>query len=144
MNNNLMKMIILIIGCIFLLSGCKEHSHTYSVLKVDPTCTEKGYIYYNCKCGYQETQEIPALGHFYENGKFSCGELETIEIYVENKELADRVFKWTIDNMYDNDRGYFYFQKHKLLTNKVPLMRWSEAFMFNALSYYLMEKIKNQ
>ena len=91
MNNNLIKMIILIIGCIFLLSGCKEHSHTFNVLKVDPTCTEKGYINYNCKCGYQETQEIPALGHFYENGKCSCGELETIEIYVENKELTEKI-----------------------------------------------------
>lgn len=77
-----------------------------------------------------------------------CGEifvvLSKLGIYDENKELANRVFKWTIDNMYDNDEGYFYFQKHKLLTNKVPLMRWSEAFMFNALSYYFIEKIKNQ
>ena len=34
--------------------------------------------------------------------------------------------------------GYFYYQKHRFYTNKISYMRWSNAFMFNALSLYLL------
>jgi len=51
--------------------------------------------------------------------------------------LAERVLEWTIRNMQDYS-GYFYYQKHRLYTNKISYMRWSNAFMFNALSLYLL------
>ena len=56
---------------------------------------------------------------------------------VEHRELAEKVLNWTIRNMQDPS-GYFYYQKHKLFTNKISYMRWSNAFMFNALSLYLL------
>ena len=73
-----------------------------------------------------------------------CGEifvvLYKLGLYSEYKNLADDVFRWTIENMQDK-KGYFYFQKHWLLTNKTPYMRWSNAFMFNALSCLLKDKL---
>lgn len=73
-----------------------------------------------------------------------CGEifvvLYKLGVFKENENLADGVYRWTIENMFDQKRGYFYFQKRSWITNKTPLMRWSEAFMFNALSYYLKSK----
>lgn len=56
---------------------------------------------------------------------------------VENKVVAERVIRWTIKNMQDNS-GYFYYQRSKFHTNKIPYMRWSNAFMFNALSLYIL------
>ena len=55
----------------------------------------------------------------------------------QHRELADSVLNWTIINMQDPS-GYFYYQKHRLYTNKISYMRWSNAFMFNALSLYLL------
>lgn len=55
----------------------------------------------------------------------------------EYRKLSDDVFRWTVNNMFDKKRGYFYFQRHRFFCNKAPLMRWSQAFMMNALSYYL-------
>jgi len=54
------------------------------------------------------------------------------------KELIDKVTLWTIKNMQDS-KGYFYYQLKKGISSKIPYMRWSQAFMFYALSYYLLE-----
>lgn len=51
-------------------------------------------------------------------------------------DLAKNVVEWALDNMY-NRSGYFYYQKHKYYTNKISYMRWSNAWMFLALSYFL-------
>ncbi len=47
--------------------------------------------------------------------------------------FAKRIAEWAIVNMQD-DKGYFYYQKTKLYTNKIPYIRWSQAWMFYALS----------
>ena len=57
----------------------------------------------------------------------------------EYSELADKVLKWTIANMQDK-KGYFYYQLKPGISSKIPYMRWSNAFMFNAMSYYLLSK----
>ncbi|MDK9557292.1 hypothetical protein QQF73_06595 [Marinobacter sp. M216] len=55
-----------------------------------------------------------------------------------NSEICEKVANWTISNM-QSPRGYFYYQLKKGVSSKIPYMRWSNAFMFNALSYYLLE-----
>ena len=59
----------------------------------------------------------------------------------EHKELADKVVNWTITNMQDSE-GYFYYQLKQFFSSHIPYMRWSNAFMFNALSYYLLEQLQ--
>jgi hypothetical protein len=56
----------------------------------------------------------------------------------EYKELADNVLQWTITNM-QNAKGYFYYQLKTGMSSKISYMRWSNAFMFYAISYYLLE-----
>lgn len=53
------------------------------------------------------------------------------------RELLDRVMTWTINNMQDK-KGYFYYQMKPGLSSKISYMRWSNAFMFCAMSYYLI------
>ena len=47
--------------------------------------------------------------------------------------LAGRVLGWTMANLADPG-GYFYFQKDARRTNRIPYMRWSQAWMFRALT----------
>ena len=58
------------------------------------------------------------------------------------RDLADKVMNWTIANMQD-EKGYFYYQLKKGVSSKIPYMRWSNAFMFNAMSHYMLEASKN-
>ena len=57
--------------------------------------------------------------------------------FQEYRNLADKVISWTIDNM-QSDKGYFYYQKNKFFISKIPYMRWAQAWMFYALSEYLL------
>ena len=45
-----------------------------------------------------------------------------------------------IDNMQGAD-GSFYFRKFKWYTNRTSFMRWSNAWMFAALSYLLKSRL---
>jgi rhamnogalacturonyl hydrolase YesR len=55
-----------------------------------------------------------------------------------NKALIDRILTWTVDNM-QSSKGYFYYQKRKGLSSKIPYIRWAQAWMFYAFSYYFFE-----
>ena len=58
--------------------------------------------------------------------------------FQENAAQCNQVADWTLANMQDS-RGYFYYQIKRGVSSRIPYMRWSNAFMFNALSYYLLE-----
>lgn len=49
--------------------------------------------------------------------------------------MAQEIAQWAIDNMQDEE-GYFYYQKTSWYTNKIPYIRWAQAWMFYALSLY--------
>jgi rhamnogalacturonyl hydrolase YesR len=51
------------------------------------------------------------------------------------QDLTDSVLSWMVKNMWDAS-GYFYFRKGRYLTNKIPYMRWGQAWAFHALTEY--------
>jgi rhamnogalacturonyl hydrolase YesR len=51
---------------------------------------------------------------------------------------AGRVAQWMIANM-QAPGGNFYYQKHRHWTNRIPYMRWSDAWMLVGLSRFLWE-----
>lgn len=65
--------------------------------------------------------------------------LKRLHKYEENRELAEKVMDWTIKNMQDK-KGYFYYQLKKGISSKISYMRWSNAFMFCAMSYLFIEE----
>lgn len=65
--------------------------------------------------------------------------LSRLHRYKTYRLLADKVLEWTIKNMQDK-RGYFYYQLKPGISSKIPYMRWSNAFMFNAMSHYLLSE----
>lgn len=56
----------------------------------------------------------------------------------EHADLAERVLCWAIDNM-QSRKGYFYYQLKPGISSRISYMRWSNAFMFNALSCYMLD-----
>ena len=67
--------------------------------------------------------------------------LYRIHRFEEYKEIAEKVLQWTLQYMQDK-KGYFYYQLKKGISSKISYMRWSNAFMFNALSYYILSECK--
>lgn len=52
--------------------------------------------------------------------------------------LAERIALLTISEMQDKE-GYFYYQKHRFFINRIPYIRWSQAWMFRALICLMRE-----
>ena len=65
--------------------------------------------------------------------------LSKLKKYRENKEISLKVLDWTLENM-RSEKGYFYYQVKERISSKISYMRWSNAFMFNALALYLKEE----
>ena len=52
-------------------------------------------------------------------------------------ELARKTFRWTMRNMVAPE-GAFYYQRHRLWTNRALYMRWGQAWMLHALAKLLL------
>ena len=55
--------------------------------------------------------------------------------------LAEQIAEWAIANIRD-DRGFFYYQRRRFHTVRIPYMRWSEAWMMYGLARLLEVKSK--
>jgi len=53
------------------------------------------------------------------------------------KELTERILAWMLSHLF-SPRGYVYFQKTRYFTNRIPYMRWSQAWAFHGLTEYLL------
>ncbi len=69
--------------------------------------------------------------------------LHVLGIWENNKQLADKVLAWTLEYMQDK-KGYFYYQLKKRASSRISYMRWSNGFMFHALSCYLLNTLENE
>ncbi|MDC0362102.1 hypothetical protein OAN12_03575 [Halioglobus sp.] len=54
-------------------------------------------------------------------------------------QLVERISLWPIENMQSNE-GFFDFQKKGVRVNRIPYMRWPNAWMFYGLSYWFLLK----
>jgi hypothetical protein len=55
----------------------------------------------------------------------------------QHRDLVEKVLDWTINNM-QSRRGYFFYQKKRFLSSHICYMRWAQAWMFYALTYYFI------
>lgn len=67
--------------------------------------------------------------------------LEFRDLDQNNVELAYHVLEWAMANMWD-ENGYFYYQVTPYYKNKIPYMRWSQAWMLLALATLLESNSK--
>jgi hypothetical protein len=50
--------------------------------------------------------------------------------------LAVRAAQWAMQNLQD-PQGFFYYQRHRFYTNRIPYMRWSQVWMLYGLEKLL-------
>ena len=62
--------------------------------------------------------------------------VEMTDLMPNAKAMASQVVRWAIENL-QSPTGFFYFQMHRFYTIKIPYMRWAQAWMLYALSFYL-------
>jgi len=60
------------------------------------------------------------------------------DLDADNLQLARSVFQWAMNHMWD-ERGFFYYRVLRLGTIRTSYMRWSQAWMFLALSQLMRE-----
>ena len=82
---------------------------------------------------YYNNSLYPIDVHCSAQGIVTC--LKLMEYDDRSKAMADKIAEWVVNNMQD-EQGYFYYQKHRFYTNKIPYIRWAQAWMFHALSLY--------
>jgi rhamnogalacturonyl hydrolase YesR len=61
----------------------------------------------------------------------------TLDRWTSMSELCHKVLDWTIRHMQD-EQGYFYYQLKQGISSRISYMRWSNAFMFNALTHFFL------
>lgn len=88
------------------------------------------------RCKWRYPRLWPVDIHNQAQGIITFSKLSDIK--PEYLEFAKTIAKWTIDNMQDKT-GYFYYQKWPFFTNRIPYMRWGQAWMMLALSTLLKE-----
>ncbi len=80
---------------------------------------------------YYNNSLYPIDIHCSAQGILTCLKLQ--EIDSRSLDMAEKISDWAVNNMQDK-RGFFYYQKNKWYMNKIPYIRWSQAWMFIALS----------
>lgn len=83
---------------------------------------------------YRYPQIWPIDSHNLAQGIITFSKLSEYDKKYEK--FARTITNWTINNMFDK-KGYFYYQKGKVFTNRIPYMRWSQAWMMLALATLL-------
>jgi len=81
-------------------------------------------------CKYRWPRVYPIDIHNQAQGIITFSKMA--EMNPEYLNFAQTIAKWTINNMQD-EGGYFYYQKWPFFINKIPYMRWSQAWMMMAL-----------
>jgi len=87
---------------------------------------------------YYHNSLYPIDIHCSAQGIVTCLKLQDLD--TRSLPLAEKIAQWAIDNMQDKKKGYFYYQKTRFYTNKIPYIRWSQAWMFYALALLLNEQ----
>ena len=81
---------------------------------------------------YYDNSLYPIDIHCSAQGIVTCLKLKDYDD--QSIPMAKKIAQWAIENMQDKS-GYFYYQKTRWYTNKIPYMRWSQAWMFYALCF---------
>jgi hypothetical protein len=125
---------------------CLDALTTYQISSGDnshKSSIEKGFQFYiknfflnNGRSKYYHNKQYPIDIHCPAQLFVTLSRLNKFN---EHRALAENVMFWTIKNM-QNKKGFFFYQIRKVFSSKIPYMRWSNAFIFYAMSFYLLEK----
>jgi hypothetical protein len=90
---------------------------------------------------YFHNRTYPFDVHSAAQGMITLAELADLDS--GHLDLAWKVCRWSSENLLDEE-GYFYSQKRAWFTNRIPYMRWGQAWMLLALSSMLGTAVKTK
>jgi hypothetical protein len=101
----------------------------------------KGYQFYRDRLFEGKTVPKIRPDSIYPINIHSCAEailcMSTLsDLFPNALEYAQNAFLWTRDNMQDKD-GYFYYLRTNRRVNRMPYIRWGQAWMLRALASLL-------
>ncbi len=126
----------------YVLSCLKEYIDLIGDKNFLPNLV-KGFTFY--KNNFIEQDGAPK---FYHNKKYpvdctAAAQLIITLLDFDEIGLAEKVSIYMLKNMFD-ELGYFYFRRFKHYSIKTSFMRWSNAWMFTALSHLIYLRTKNK
>lgn len=124
----------------YVISCLKDHIELTGNNKYSANLS-KGFEFY--KNNFIELNGVPKFYHneMYPVDCTAASQLILTLTDFNETELTGKIAKYMLVNMFD-DEGYFYFRKFRFYTIKTTYMRWSQAWMFAALSKYNLANIK--
>lgn len=126
----------------FNLCALRSLSRSIQTTEFD-SCLKRGFDFYrerffrkDAAPRYFHNRTYPIDIHSVAQSIITLVELRDLD--PSSVQLARSVYKWAMDHMWD-DRGFFYYRVLRGCTNRIPYMRWSEAWMVLALATILCE-----
>ncbi len=117
-----------------IIKSCKLDSEFQQALERGYDYWKKSFFLADGWPKYYHDDPYPADAHASASAIVTFLELGQLDTNSLN--LAEDVARWAIDNLHD-ERGFFYYQKRRFYTVKKPYMRWSQAWMVDALARLL-------
>jgi rhamnogalacturonyl hydrolase YesR len=106
-------------------------------------CLQKGLDFY--KRHFFEADGCPKYYHdrrYPVDSQCVAQSIETLAGFAkedpECRDLALKVFSWTLANLQDPD-GHFYYRIYPLMKAKTPMLHWAQGTMFKALAFMACE-----
>lgn len=113
--------------------GCLRDYIRYTGDSRHEGALQKGWEFYRANFFTEE-----AVPKYYHNRLYPIDAHAAAQSIVTLLDFADeamarRVARWTIRHM-QHEKGYFIYQIHSRYSNRIPYLRWSNAWMFYALA----------
>jgi len=107
------------------------------------SCLRRGFEFYRSHffredgaVRYFHNQTYPIDAHCIAQTIITLLDLKDLD--PANLQVAQSVYRWAMDHMWD-ERGFFYYRILRSCTIRTSYMRWTQAWMFLALSMLLRE-----
>lgn len=122
----------------FILDGLHAYLEAYGSDSDVEAAFDRGLAFYrdrqflaNGQSYYRHPRKWPTNIHNQAQGIITFARVE--RRHPGSLAFARTIAEWTLENMYDV-RGRFYYMKYPGFSNRIPYLRWNQAWMLYALS----------
>jgi hypothetical protein len=127
----------------FNLSALRTIGRTLKTTEFEET-VHRGFQFYRSHFFREDGAVGYYYDHFYPIDTHCVAQsvitlLDLKDLDPNNVHLAQSVLDWAAERMWDDKRGYFYYRILRFCTIRTSYMRWTQAWMFLALSMLLVE-----
>jgi hypothetical protein len=112
---------------------------------VEESTLERGFAFYldnffdsEGRVQYYHDSRYPVDAHAVAQSIVTISKLDSLD--GRSTAILDGIIQWAFRN-FQSEKGFFFYQKWPIFTNRIPYMRWSQAWMLYALATYFEQKV---